>query len=38
MIRVALAAAVLGFVAWCGAAYFDPRVALALLERAAFCE
>lgn len=37
MIRAALATGVLAFVAWCGAAYFDPGVALALLEHAAFC-
>ncbi|WP_279612165.1 hypothetical protein [Burkholderia latens] len=38
VIRAVLAAAVLAFVAWCGAAYFDSRVALALLEHAAFCD
>ncbi|MGN7985518.1 hypothetical protein [Burkholderia sp. 22313] len=38
VIRAALAAGVLAFVAWCGAAYFDPGVALALLEHAAFCD
>ncbi|KVG67678.1 hypothetical protein [Burkholderia pseudomultivorans] len=37
MIRAALAAAALAFVAWCGAAYFDPPVAFALLEHVAFC-
>lgn len=38
--RTALAAGLLTFVAfvvWCGASYFDPSVALALLEHAAFC-
>lgn len=38
MIRAALAAGALAFVAWCTAAYFDSGVALALLEHAAFCE
>ncbi|HKT61962.1 MAG TPA: hypothetical protein VJR91_00090 [Burkholderia sp.] len=38
VIRAALAAGVLAFVAWCGAAYFEPGVALALLEHAAFCD
>lgn len=38
MIRAALAAGVLAFVAWCGAAYFDSGIALALLEHAAFCD
>ncbi|WP_258181770.1 hypothetical protein [Burkholderia ambifaria] len=37
MIRAALAAGVLAFIAWCGATYFDSGLALALLERAAFC-
>ncbi|MDN7638862.1 hypothetical protein [Burkholderia cepacia] len=37
MIRAALAAGTLAFVAWCGAAYFDSSVAYALLEHAAFC-
>ncbi|WP_277601559.1 hypothetical protein [Burkholderia ambifaria] len=37
MIRAALVAAVLAFVAWCGATYFDSGIALALLEHAAFC-
>ncbi|WP_322027663.1 hypothetical protein [Burkholderia sp. BCC1977] len=38
VIRAALAAGVLAFVAWCGATYFDSGVALALLEHAAFCD
>ncbi|MGU7816534.1 hypothetical protein [Burkholderia sp. AW49-1] len=38
VMRAALAAGALAFVAWCGAAYFDSSVALALLERAAFCD
>ncbi|AIO42672.1 MFS transporter [Burkholderia latens] len=38
VIRALLAAGVLTFVAWCGAAYFDSGIALALLERAAFCD
>lgn len=38
MIRAALAAGVLALVAWCGAAYFDSGIALALLEHAAFCD
>ncbi|AOI57997.1 MFS transporter [Burkholderia diffusa] len=38
MMRVALAVGVLAFVAWCGAAYFDSGIALALLEHAAFCD
>ncbi|WP_279609325.1 hypothetical protein [Burkholderia anthina] len=38
LIRTALAAGVLAFVAWCGATYFDSGVALALLEHAAFCQ
>lgn len=38
MIRAALAAGVLAFIVWCGAAYFDSGVALALLEHAAFCD
>ncbi|KVQ52888.1 MFS transporter [Burkholderia territorii] len=37
MMRVALPVGVLAFVAWCGAAYFDSGVALALLEHVAFC-
>jgi hypothetical protein len=37
MIRTALAACALAFVAWCGVAYFDSRVAVALLEHVAFC-
>ncbi|WP_279607351.1 hypothetical protein ACN9MG_11135 [Burkholderia ambifaria] len=37
MIRAALAAGVLAFVAWCGASYFDSDIALALLEHAAYC-
>ncbi|WP_309289690.1 hypothetical protein [Burkholderia sp.] len=37
LIRAALAAGTLVFVAWCGAAYFDPDVAYALLEHVAFC-
>ncbi|GBH27952.1 hypothetical protein BvRS1_50010 [Burkholderia vietnamiensis] len=37
MMRAALAAGMLAFVAWCGAAYFDAGVALALPERAASC-
>ncbi|MGP8475973.1 MULTISPECIES: hypothetical protein [Burkholderia] len=37
MMRAALAVGVLAFVAWCGAAYFNSGVALALLEHAAFC-
>ncbi|WP_044847646.1 MULTISPECIES: hypothetical protein [unclassified Burkholderia] len=38
VMRAALAAGALAFVAWCGAAYFDSGVALALLEHAAFCD
>ncbi|WP_258170466.1 hypothetical protein [Burkholderia multivorans] len=37
MIRAALAAGALTFVAWCGAAYLRPDVAFALLEHVAFC-
>ncbi|WP_282505564.1 MULTISPECIES: hypothetical protein [Burkholderia] len=37
LIRAALTAGVLAFVTWCGAAYFDPDVAYALLEHVAFC-
>ncbi|WP_269113036.1 hypothetical protein [Burkholderia territorii] len=37
MMRVALSVGVLAFVAWCGAAYFDSGVALALVEHVAFC-
>lgn len=37
MIRTALAAVALAFVAWCGAAYFGSGVAYALLEHVAFC-
>ncbi|MFP3475274.1 MULTISPECIES: hypothetical protein [Burkholderia] len=37
MIRAALVAGVLAFVAWCGATYFDSGIALALVEHAAFC-
>ncbi|WP_279613391.1 hypothetical protein [Burkholderia sp. BCC0405] len=37
MIRTALAAVALAFVAWCGAAYFSSGVAYALLEHVAFC-
>ncbi|KVV56812.1 MFS transporter [Burkholderia territorii] len=38
MMRMALAVGVLAFVAWCGAAYLDSGVALALLGHAAFCD
>lgn len=37
MIRATLAAGALAFVAWCGAAYFDSGIALAMLEHVAFC-
>ncbi|MGU7780173.1 hypothetical protein [Burkholderia sp. PU8-34] len=37
VIRAALAAGALAFVAWCGAAYFEPGVAFAVLEHVAFC-
>ncbi|WP_260435673.1 hypothetical protein [Burkholderia cenocepacia] len=37
VIRAALAAGALAFVAWCGAAYFDSGVAYALLSHVAFC-
>ncbi|CAB3968130.1 MFS transporter [Burkholderia cenocepacia] len=37
MIRAALAAGMLAFVAWCGAAYFSSGVAYALLEHVALC-